>query len=315
MTDKPRIAAVALNPAIDWTITIPGFTAGRVNRVAQSQVHPGGKAVNVAALLADYGCAVTVTGFLGADNDQIFCQMFADKGIADRCVRIAGSTRTGIKVVDPASQQTTDINFPGQAPAAPDLATLRAVIAELAASHDWFVFSGSVPPGVPATIYRDLLQLVRGKRTALDTSGEPLRLAVVAVPTVVKPNIHELEELMGRQVDGQAAILQAARTLLSYGSKTVVVSVGEEGALFVEAQQAVRAIPPTVVVQSTVGAGDAMVAGIVAAKVQGLLLVECARLATAFAVSALTRMGAGLPAPEVLASYRESVTVQVITPL
>lgn len=312
MTEKPRIAAVALNPAIDWTITIPGFTAGQVNRVAQSQVHPGGKAVNVASLLADCGFAVTVTGFLGADNDHIFRQLFTSKGITDHCVRIAGSTRTGIKVVDPASQQTTDINFPGQTPAASDLATLRTVIAELAASHNWFVFSGSVPPGVPATIYSELLHLVQGKRTTLDTSGEPLRQAVTIGATVVKPNIHELEELAGRTLDTQAAILQAGRTLLSYGSESAVVSMGKRGALFIEADQVVLATPPAVIVHSTVGAGDAMVAGIVVAKARGLPLVECARLATAFAVNAITRVDAGLPAPDVLAAYWESVQVQIV---
>jgi 1-phosphofructokinase len=80
-------------------------------------VDPGGKGINVASFLSDFGQPATVTGFLGADNDEIFRRLFAQKGIEDRCVRIAGATRIGVKISDMAQHRTTDINFPGQAPA------------------------------------------------------------------------------------------------------------------------------------------------------------------------------------------------------
>src|SRR5512135_2928884 len=121
MSHENRVVTVTINPAIDQTIMIPNFTAGAVNRVQSSQMDPGGKGINVASFLADFGQPATVTGFLGADNDELFRQLFAQKGIEDRCVRIEGRTRIGVKISDEALRQTTDINFPGQTPSPADV--------------------------------------------------------------------------------------------------------------------------------------------------------------------------------------------------
>lgn len=312
MPQEPKIATLTLNPAIDLTVSVPNFRAGQVNRAQSSQTDPGGKGVNVASWLADYGFAVAVTGFLGADNDRIFRQLFEQKQIDDRFVRIAGSTRTGIKVVDPVTQATTDINFPGQTPTEADLAQLAAIVEALAADHDWLVFSGSIPAGAPLSAYRDLIQRLPGKNVVLDTSGEALRQAVAATPTLIKPNMDELSEFLGRPLDSEGAILAAAHEFIQRGVQTVVVSMGKQGALFVEAGQAIHAAPPTVVVQSTVGAGDAMVAGIVAGKSRGLSLAECARLATAFSVDAITHVGSGMSSRAAITAGLERVTVRVL---
>lgn len=283
------VVTVTLNPAIDRTVTIPRFTAGVVNRVEAVRSNPGGKGVNVAAALADFGHRVAVTGFLGRDNTASFDAMFAEKKIADQFVRIAGQTRVGIKISDPELAQTTDINFPGPQPAPDDLAELRQHLAELDAA--WFVLAGSLPPGVGASIYRDLiLELrARGRRVVLDASGDALRLALEAKPHLFKPNIHELGELLGKTIASEAEMVAAARELIASGIEQVVVSMGKEGACFVTATESVIARPPDVEVRSTVGAGDAMVAGLVSAQFQKLPLAECARLATAFSVHALTR--------------------------
>ncbi len=314
MTSTPKIATLTLNPAIDLTVSVPNFRAGQVNRAQSSQADPGGKGVNVASWLADYGFAVAVTGFLGADNDQIFRALFERKQIDDRFVRIAGNTRTGIKVVDPVSQRTTDINFPGQAPGEADLAQLTAIVEALAAGHDWLVFSGSIPAGAPLTAYRNLLRRVAGKSVLLDTSGEAFRQAMAVTPTIIKPNVDELSEYLGRPLESEAAILAAAHEFLQRGVQTVVVSMGRQGALFVEDGEAVHAAPPDVVVRSTVGAGDAMVAGIIAGKSRGLSLVECARLATAFSLDAITHVGSGMSSPEAVAVFMPQVAVRTVQP-
>ncbi len=310
----PRIATVTLNPAVDLTVSVPNFRAGQVNRAQSSQADPGGKGVNVASWLADYGCAVAVTGFLGSENDQIFRQLFQQKQIDDRFVRIAGSTRTGIKVVDPLTQSTTDINFPGQTPCEADLAQLTAIVEALAADHDWLVFSGSIPAGAPLSTYRDLINRVVDKNVLLDTSGEAFRQAMQATPTIIKPNVDELGEYLGRPLESESAILAAAHEFLQRGVQTVVVSMGKQGALFVEAGEAVHAAPPVVVVKSTVGAGDAMVAGIVAGKSRGLSLAECARLATAFSLDAITHVGSGMSSPEAVAAFMPQVVVRAAQP-
>lgn len=312
MSQNLKIATITLNPAIDQTVAIPNFQAGKVNRVKHTQSDPGGKGVNVASILADYGFPMSVTGFLGEENTLIFERLFAQKKIEDRFVRIAGSTRTGIKIIDEENQETTDLNFPGQTPAEGDIAHLFQIVEELVADCHWFVLAGSIPAGLTPGIYGELVKLIKskGRAVALDTSGEALRLALPATPTLVKPNIDELQELVGRPLETQAAVIQAAQSWLAQGMQTVVVSMGAQGAIFVEAGEVVLAQPPKVTVKSTVGAGDAMVSGTVAGKVRGLALAECARLATAFSVNAVSQVGSGLPSLEVIETFASQVRIQ-----
>ena len=304
-----EIVTVTLNPAIDQTIVIPSFAAGKVNRVQYSQSDAGGKGVNVASILSDYGHVVAVTGFLGRENTGLFEVLFARKQIDDCFVRIDGQTRVGVKIADPVRHETTDINFPGQAPARADVARLMAQLEAM--DGRWFVLAGSIPPGVDATIYRDLIVMLkdRGHRVVLDTSGDPLSYALEAVPHVVKPNIQELEAFWGEPLKTTGAILEAARALLRRGLQLVVVSMGGEGALFVSEQSVVAAHPPQVEVKSTVGAGDAMLAGIVAAQLRVMPLAQCARLATAFSLDAITHLGSGLSSAAALDALMAQVTV------
>ena len=309
-----RIATVTLNPAIDQTVRVDGFQTNTVNRGQTMHFDAGGKGVNVASFLADDGHATAVTGFLGQENADIFEQLFARKRIDDRFVRIPGRTRIGVKIVDEAKQQTTDINMPGLHPSPEAMNTLLETIERLAASYDWFALSGNLPPGVPTTIYATIIsQLKRhGKQVVLDTSGQALREGVRAGPTVVKPNVDELQHLTGQLLPDEAAIEQAARQLLG-DIRLVVISMGERGALFVDAATTLIATPPPVLVKSTVGAGDAMVAGLIAGQVQGLSLPDCARLATAFSLGAITNAGHNLPAPEVLQAYVQQVSITTST--
>lgn len=311
MSQTAKIATVTLNPTIDQTVFIPNFRAGEVNRVAQTQFDPGGKGVNVAWFLADYGFSISVTGFLGEENILLFERLFIEKKIEDRFVRISGRTRSNIKIVDEVKQETTDINFPGQAPTAADIQTLFQIVTEMTAACDWFVLAGSIPAGCPPDIYRELVKLIkqRGRAVALDTSGEALRLALPAGPNLVKPNIDELQELEGRPLETEAEVIEAARNWLAQGMETMIVSMGADGALFVEENEVVLAQPPKVSVKSTVGAGDAMVSGTVAGKCQGASLAESARLGTAFSLSAIAQVGAGLPPLDVVEAFMNRVVV------
>lgn len=284
-----EVITLTLNPAIDRTVTIPGFLAGAVNRVTDASDRAGGKGINVAAALAGNGHAVAALGFIGRGNEGIFTTFFEQQGIEDRCQRLPGETRVGIKITDPVRHETTDINFPGLAPSAEDLQVLRAQIEAL--SGGWCVLAGSLPPGVPPDIYREFVTVLkrRGVRTVVDASGVALREALLAGPDVIKPNVHELEAHVGRALPDETAVIAAARELVTGGVSLVVVSRGAGGACFVTAKEVVVACPPSIPVRSTVGAGDAMVAGIVAGRLRGLSLTDTARLATAFALSALGR--------------------------
>jgi 1-phosphofructokinase len=296
MSQENRVVTVTINPVIDQTLSIPNFTAGAVNRVQTEQKDPGGKGINVASFLADFGQPATVTGFLGAENDAIFCRHFEQKGIEDRFVRFAGPTRIGVKISDMALHQTTDINFPGQAPERTNVMRLFEILKELAARHEWFVLSGSVPAGLSSSIYGDMVRVLAGRKVVVDTSGEGFRHAVEAGPWLVKPNADELGEFVGEKLETGSAIVRVARSLMKrYSIASVVVSMGKEGAIYVEGNEMIWAVPPPVEVKSTVGAGDAMVAGTVAGKIRGFSLAESARLATAFSTTAISHIGHGLP--------------------
>ena len=315
MSTAPRIVTVTLNASIDQTVSIPNFTPGEVNRVAREQSDAGGKGVNVASFLADFGYAIAVTGVLGTDNQKLFLRLFAEKKLIDHFVRIPGHTRVNIKVVDDARHQVTDINFPGVTVQAEKINEVFATIDALAeGGAEVFVLSGSLPAGVAPTVYRDITTRLtaRGRRVVLDTSGEALARAIEAAPDMIKPNIDELAELLGHPLDGEPAIVAAARYLRERGIEWVVVSMGARGAIFVTADAAVHAATPRVPIKSTVGAGDAMVAGIVHASLQKLGVEECARLATAFSLSALGEIGPRLPARDVIEAFTDRVTTRRI---
>ncbi|GEM46930.1 1-phosphofructokinase [Deinococcus cellulosilyticus NBRC 106333 = KACC 11606] len=306
-----KVVTVTLNPALDLTVRSDHLQIGQVNQGQDMQLNPAGKGVNVASILADWGLRVTVTGLLGEENSETFERLFAKKGIADHFIRIPGSTRLGLKIVDEARQETTDINLKGIQVAPPQVESLRKKVLTLAETHDLFVLAGSLPPGAPEDLYFTLIRDLKalGKKVVLDTSGRPLELGLKARPTAVKPNLHELSQLTQKTLSTPEDALDAVKSL--QGLEWLVVSMGEQGALFFHEGEAVHAIPPRVVVKSTVGAGDAMVAGLVAALHEGLEVQEAARLATAFSAGSIQQIGANLPEANVLQELQSHV--QVVT--
>jgi 1-phosphofructokinase len=299
MTAMPPVLTVTLNPAIDQTVRLGSLALGQVNRADAVRLDPGGKGVNVAGCLADWGLAVTATGVLGRDNAPVFEAFFARKGIEDGFLRIDGATRTNIKLVQSAGADTTDINLPG---APVDAATARALpeaVAARAQAGGVVVLAGSVPQGLAPEIYARLTAMLaaKGARVVLDTSGAPLGhgLAAAAPPFCVKPNRAELEAWAGRALPSLEAVTGAARALHEGGIALVCVSLGAEGAVFVSGEGVcvARLAAPRVV--STVGAGDALVAGIVSALREELPLEGVARRGVAFAAAKLGEPGANLP--------------------
>ncbi|HCK82167.1 MAG TPA: 1-phosphofructokinase [Candidatus Competibacter sp.] len=317
---SPQVVTVALNPALDQTIEVAGIKLGEVNRALRMQVDVGGKAVNVASCLSDFGVSTAVTGQIGRDNAALFEELFQRKKIANHCHYLDGLTRINSKLVDTVSGDTTDLNMPGPE-LTPDSARdlLEQVLRrldQLAGQVQWVVLSGSLPPGMPADAYAAITRKAQaaGGSVVLDTSGAPLRAALAAGPKIVKPNRHELAELVGRPLDTLEALIATGRELLvaSPGPDWVVVSMGGDGALFLDREQALRALPARVNVSSTVGAGDAMVAGLVAARLEGLNLADTARLATAFAAAKLTRLGPHLPRPAEVRALAQQISVSPV---
>lgn len=298
-----RIVTVTLNPAIDMTIGLDHLKRGRVNIGRSVTQEAGGKGVNVAACLADWQVPVVATGLLGDANAELFEALFARKGVVDGFCRVPGSNRTNIKISDHADGQTTDINLPGIQATPADLHALCQRI-EAITDVAGIALCGSLPGGVPADTYAYVLARLggRGIPTLLDTSGTPLADALAApqslLPTAVKPNRHELELWAGTSLPTLADVVDAARSIHARGVAQVIVSLGEDGALFVTAEGTWQASLPPVRAVSTVGAGDAMVAGVLAGWHARASTEDTVRLSVAFAACKLQRLGPHLPAPE-----------------
>lgn len=306
---KDRIVTVTLNPAIDLTVGLDHLTPGEVHRAHSAVSNAGGKGVNVAACLADWGADVTATGFLGAGNAHVFELLFRDKHVNDGFIRLPGETRINVKLTEPDGR-TTDINLPGLALEPELLARLNDRVKALAPTL--IVLSGSLPAGLSSTVWADMAGhwQRRGVRVLLDISGEPLMeaLARETLPFAVKPNRDELAAVMGAIPD-DASLLKQARALHRKGIELVVVSLGSDGALFVSSEGALHAAPLKVGIVSSVGAGDAMVAGLCAGLAEEASLERLARLSTAFAAGKLRKIGPHLPPHQDIEALASAVTI------
>jgi 1-phosphofructokinase len=307
------VLTITLNPALDQTVRVPTLRHGEVNIASEVTLNAGGKGVNVAGCLADWGVPVQASGILGQENLAPFSSLFSQKAIDSHFVLQAGSTRTNIKLVSDDDGDTTDINLPGLTVSATSLASLLQCLEQLASANGWVVLAGSLPAGVPQDIYASLITLLnqRKARVLLDSSGAALRAALTGtdLPYCIKPNRHELEQWAGHQLATLADVTACARDLQQRGIAQVLVSLAEQGALFVGETGAWLASPPPVKPVSSVGAGDALVAGWVAAQHQGRDWQESMRLALAFAAGKLARIGPHLPANDVVENLARAVTL------
>ncbi|MGE8476928.1 MAG: 1-phosphofructokinase [Pseudomonas shirazensis] len=290
-----KILTLTLNPALDITVSLDSLRAGQVNRSQAQHSHAAGKGLNVAQVLADLGHSVTVGGFLGRDNLQLFETLIQWRGFADCFVRVAGETRSNIKLVE-ANGCVTDINGQGPKVDAASRSALMRKLLQIAPGHDAVVVAGSLPRGIDPQWFAELLGQLKaqGLKIALDSSGEALRAGLQAAPWLVKPNTDELAEVLGHSVTGRAEQQQAASQLLASGIEHVVVSQGEHGVSWYRAGAVLHAQPPQVRVASTVGAGDSLVAGMVHGLLQGEAPAQTLRRATAIAAQAVTQVGFGI---------------------
>lgn len=259
------IITVTLNPALDKTIEINEFEVGRVNRVSAMRQDAGGKGINVSKVIKSLGGTSKAIGILGGRTGSYIKSFLDLTGIENEFISVNGETRTNIKIVDRARKTNTDINEPGPEISRESLEKTERILMNNLDKDSIVVFSGSVPANVPKDIYGRWIQLVKscGAKALLDADRELLRCGIKEGPFLVKPNIHELEELSGVKANGPIEAERLGRSLLSqYGIELVVVSLGQKGAIFINKSRSVLAHTIKVDAISTVGAGDSMVAAL-----------------------------------------------------
>jgi 1-phosphofructokinase family hexose kinase len=292
------IITVTLNSAVDVAATLSRLEVGAVNRSHTVEMFPGGKGVNVAKAVAALGGDVLATGFVGCGPvGGLLQQALTEAGVRHHFIGLPGDTRLTFLLYDETGHTETIVNNPAGYRVSPEgFQALRDRLSGLAGPRDLVVLSGSVAEGCRPDAYAELIRALAdaGAKAVLDTSGEALARGVEARPFMVKPTARELADLIGWRPQTDHEVLAAAREISARGVEAVVVSLGARGAIAVRAGDAYAVRPPAATVISAIGAGDAMVGGMVVALSRGETFAEALRLGTAAAVSSLRRHGAGM---------------------
>lgn len=290
------ITALALNPSIDMTISIAEFTYGGLNRVKTARRDAGGKGMNVALALRALNCEAECVGFMHTGNSALFENKLKEHGAGFDFVYCEGDTRTNIKLRDDSTNTITEINQSGKSISEAEMALMMDMIRAHAANSSHMVLAGSVPPGCSAGCYREIIEEIRdtGCKCVLDADGEKLSEGLKAHPFLIKPNRYELELLTGRSLPERDDLLNAAYELIDGGVGVVAISLGGEGALITDGKQSLFAPAMKIQVNSTVGAGDSMVAGLTAALSQNKPLDVAFRTGVASASAACGTEGTQL---------------------
>jgi len=260
------IVTVTPNPSLDRTLELDRLVRGAVNRASGGRVDAGGKGVNVSRALAGHGVKTTAVAPMGGPDGVRLAQLLAGRGIEVRPVPVTGGVRTNITVAEPDGT-TTKLNEPGPHLTPAEVDSLRAAVLEAAVPGSWVVCCGSLPGGVDTTFFAELVAPLhaRGARVAVDTSGAALRAVLAgrgtAAPDLIKPNHEELAEAVGRDLPTLGDVVAAAQELRTRGIRTVLASLGGDGAVLVDADGATHAEARVDHPRSTVGAGDALLAG------------------------------------------------------
>lgn len=292
------IFTLTLNPAMDKTVVIENLTPGGVNRIGSLRIDVGGKGINVSKCLKSLGCESTAAAFWGGTTGQRGIDFLHENGIGALTVQVAEDTRTNLKIIDPARHENTDINEPGPTITEKNLAELIRKLDEAVKSGDILILSGSIPKGCKSSIYRDMITRyqAKGAKVYLDADGENFRLGITAAPSLIKPNIDELNRHLNKELTEVSEIAEAAGAFLAMGIEEMVISLGADGALLVKEGKCLKADGLKVPVQSTVGAGDSMVAALACGAQMDLSDEQ--RLKLAIAISAASVMCSGTQAPE-----------------
>ncbi|MBV7388173.1 1-phosphofructokinase [Pasteurellaceae bacterium TAE3-ERU1] len=307
------IAIITLNPAFDLVGRAGEITLGRVNEVQTLGVYPAGKGINVAKVLSDLGVEnIILGGFLGEGNAGAFEQHFAKLNVLDRMQRVAGNTRTNVKLTADHGE-VTDLNFSGFAISQAQWQQFCDDSLNYLRDVQLVAVCGSLPRGVSPQMFAQWLEAVRttGAKVVLDTSKAALHAGLGAAPWLVKPNEHELADYLGKPLNSQNDIIAAAQQLRAQGVENVVVSMGEHGALWVSQHGVLHAKPVAgIEVVSTVGAGDSMVAGFIYGLSRNLAPEQVLATASALGTLAVMQENVGVAERHALEAMIDRITIE-----
>ncbi len=290
------IATITLNPSLDRRITVDGLKMDESNRWSGLHLYAGGKGIDVSRAIHEMGGQTIAYGFIGGREGRNLEILLDEEEVPFSFTPIEQETRTNFIILDTRASKQTIINAPGPRISKRELERFLKKLRGIYPTPELIVASGSVPPGVPADIYYAIILGARESkiRTILDTAGQWLEEGVKAKPYLIKPNIHEAEELLKTELPTEEAIVEAALNLVETGIAVVVISRGKDGIIAATKGEVLKAVPPLLKVRSAVGAGDCTVAGFALKLAKGEPLIEACRLAVAMGAATVLTPGTEL---------------------
>ena len=311
------IITVTLNAAIDKTLAVPNFRLGRRHRAVEQTAMAGGKGVNVARALRGLGQPVIATGIAGGPTGTRIVEHLTEEGILNDFVRIREESRTSTAVIDPTSGEQTEINERGPQVSEGELELFVDKLLYLAKGAAVCVFAGSLPRGVDAGLYGRLIEEMRrlGVTTLIDSEGEPLLMATRGAPDVVTPNEIEAEGLVGHEFADEDDRRRALGEMVEMGAREAIMTLAD-GCLAVLGdgtdRSLYRATLEPLEPVSSVGSGDAFLAGFVAARYGGRDPDRCLRFAVACGAESTQHFGAGQLDPRDVERLVSEVQVETL---
>jgi 6-phosphofructokinase 2 len=290
------IVTLTLNPCLDNYISVSGIEPNETTRSQRVLQYAGGKGINVSRAVNEMGGETVAFGLIGGEEGHILTSLLFAEGVPASFTPIEDETRACFIISDEKTAQQTRISPPGPRVKPEETRRLLQQIWQLKHKPDLLVCGGSVPPGIAEDIYITIINEAREHniRTILDSSGAYLKHGVKARPYLIKPNVREAEELLGKKLSSEGEIVQAGMDIVGMGVEIAVISRAEKGLIAVGPDGIVKAVPPEVEVVSAVGAGDCTVAGLALELSAGSSMAEACRLAVAMGTAAVLSPGTGL---------------------
>ena len=306
------ITSICMNPSFDKTVEVDTLAVGEVNRIRTSRQDVGGKGINVAVVARRLGLKARCVGCVGRDGADLVSSALDRERIEHEFVKVDGAVRTNTKIVCRDGKGVTELNEPGSPITSKELESVFALVEKCARDSEYLVFTGSLPPGCPPEIYRELIRAAGGVPCVLDVGGEALNLGVEAKPFLIKPNLQELQDSVGMELRTMRAIRDAATSYLRKGVQHVVVSMGSIGAMYVGEDASAFAPALKVQVKSTVGAGDAMIGGLLKGLEREKSVARAFRYGVAAGAASVMTEGTQLIVPSDFTNLLDQVRVQEV---
>ena len=288
------ILTVCPNPSIDCTVELPSLNVGRMNRIENKILTYSGKALNVAIGVSRLGANAMATGFMYSKDEGPFLHTLEKEGVATDFVKTEGRVRMNYKIIDNRSMMT-EINDKGELVYQDKQQELIDKVENLSKNASIVVMSGSLPQGVDDDFYYRLCSVIpKNVKIILDCEGEKFKKAISAGVYLVKPNLTEFEAITGRQYTSKSQMIDGAKKIIAMGAKHVLLSLGQSGAILTDGHTHLYCRSATVAVNSTVGAGDSMIAAASVMIERGESLEQILRSAVAAGTASTTTSGTNL---------------------